>query len=307
LRPFRRPAHNDALISGFVQNQWTIHDRVALILGSKLEHNDFTGIEVQPGARILWTPGPRHTAWAAASRAVRAPARLETDLRAHPGILAGPGGIPIVLESLGSLEFRSENVLSYELGYRLQAGKRFSIDLAAHHNIYTHLKTYEPRVPSFEPSPQPHLILQSDFANRMRGETNGAEIGSTWSLTDRWRLIPSYLWLQLNMRPDAASRDSMSIERQSPRHQLQFRSNLDISQKLQFDAAAYYTGALPAIAVRAYTRLDARLGYRLRQDFEVSVSGQNLQGGRHIEFVSGGPYARAAIGRSVMVSLTWGL
>ena len=75
---------------------------------------------------------------------------------------------------------------------------------------------------------------------------------------------------------------------------------------LQFDAAAYYMSSLPNLAVPAYTRLDARLGYRPRQDLEISLSGQNLQGGRHAEFISDGPYPRVTIGRSVMVTLTWG-
>jgi iron complex outermembrane recepter protein len=97
------------------------------------------------------------------------------------------------------------------------------------------------------------------------------------------------------------------VERQNPRHQFQFRSNLDLSRRLQFDAAAYYTGALPNLAIPAYTRLDARLGYRPREDFELSLSGQNLQGGRHAEFISAGPYTRTTIGRSVMLALTWGL
>ena len=85
---------------------------------------------------------------------------------------------------------------------------------------------------------------------------------------------------------NSVDRTSHGIERQSPRHQYQLRSNLDISRKLQFDAAAYYTGALPNPQAPAYTRLDARLGYRPRDNFEVSLSGQNLQGGRHAEFIS---------------------
>jgi iron complex outermembrane receptor protein len=303
------PARNDALFSGFVQDQWAVvPDRLALILGTKIEHNNFTGVEVQPGARLLWTPGSRHTLWAAASRAIRAPSMLEFNLRAQPGDLTGPNGIPIHVESLGSPSFRSEDMLAYELGYRLQAWKRFSVDLAGHHNIYTHLKTYEPGAPAFELAPQPHLNILTRFGNLMRGETHGVEIASNWNVAGRWRLIPSYSWLQLNMRVDANSLDTTStgIERQSPRHQYQFRSNLDISRALQFDAAAYYTSSLPNLAVPAYTRLDARLGYRPRQDLEINLSGQNLQGGRHAEFISDGPYPRVTIGRSVMVTLTWG-
>jgi iron complex outermembrane receptor protein len=164
--------------------------------------------------------------------------------------------------------------------------------------------------PAFEPSPQPHLTVQTEFGNLMRGEATGLEIASNWDVTDRWRLMPSYSWLQLKMRLDAGSRDTVSegiVEGQSPRHQFQFRSSLDISRKLQFDAAAYYTGALSNLAIPAYTRLDARLNYRPKPELELSLSSQNLQGGRHAEFISLGPYSRSTIGRSIMVRLKWGL
>jgi hypothetical protein len=97
-----------------------------------------------------------------------------------------------------------------------------------------------------------------------------------------------------------------SVEGSSPRNGFQFRSNLDISRKLQSDLAVYHTGALPALAVGGYTRVDARIGYRPRSDVDLSFTGQNLQGGRHTEFVSIGPYTRATIGRSFFVKLTWG-
>ena len=308
---FSPSERNVPLFSAFAQNQWTIvPDRVALIAGSKFEHNDFTGIEIQPSVRLLWTPNDRHTLWAATSRAVRAPAMLETNLLAHTGTLPGPEGIPIALESIGNPSLRSENELSYEFGYRLQAKRRFSMDLAAYHNVYTHLKTYEPGAPFFEAGPQPHLTVRTQYANLMRGETHGVEVASNWNITERWRLIPSYSWLQLHTRLDGGSADTASrgiVEGHSPHHQFQFRSNLDLSRKLQFDAAANYMGALPTLAIPAYTRLDARLGYRPRREFEISLSGQNLQGGRHSEFLSIGPYYKATIGRSVIVTLTWGL
>src|SRR5204862_6620401 len=128
-----RPSRNDALFSGCIQDQWAIvPSSFFLILGTKIEHNAYTGVEFQPGARILWTPDARHTLWAAASRAVREPAMFESDLRAHNGSVEGPNGIPIELLTLGSPSFRSETALSYELGYRLPPTQRFSIAVAAH-------------------------------------------------------------------------------------------------------------------------------------------------------------------------------
>ena len=304
--PARR---NDALYSGFVQDQQAIvRDRLWLILGSKFDHNNFTGAEIQPSAKLLFTPHSRQTLWAAVSRSVREPSMLENDLRSNPGSLAGPGGIPILLRTFGSESVLSEDVVSYELGYRFQTKRRFSLDLSIYDSDYTHLRTYEMGAPSFDPNPAPHLNVTTLFGNGMHGESRGVEIATNLNLAERWRLIPSYSWQELILKQDANSRDVVSagIERQTPRHQFQIRSNVDLSRKLQFDAAAYYVGALPNLAIPAYTRLDARLGYRPRSDFEISLTGQNLQGGRHAEFFSVGPYPNARIGRSVFVTLTWG-
>jgi iron complex outermembrane receptor protein len=203
------------------------------------------------------------------------------------GIFPGQDGAPVGIGIYGSPSFRAETLLAYELGYRLQAKRRFSVDASTFYNIY------RPIVAS----------------NQMHGDGFGAEISSNWNVTDRWRLIPGYTWLRLQMALDPTSQDQMSVatvEGSNPRNGFQFRSNLDISRKLQSDLAVYYTGALPALAVGAYTRVDARIGYRPRSDIDISFAGQNLQGGRHTEFVSIGPYTRATIGRSFFVKLTWG-
>jgi len=199
---------------------------------------------------------------------------------------------------------------AYEVGYRLQKERRFSIELAGFYNAYQHLATFEPGSPYFERDPAPvHLVIPLRHANQMKGETWGLEAASNWKVMERWRLIPSYNWLRLDMRLNPGSRDttSLAIEGQSPRHQVQFRSNLDLSRRLQLDASVFYTGALAAIPIPAYTRVDTRLGYRPRSDFEISLVGQNLQGGRHREFVPAGPYSRSSIGRSLMVKATWGI
>jgi iron complex outermembrane receptor protein len=307
---FSPPSRNDALFSGFVEDQWAVlHDRLYLILGSKFEHNDFGGVEIQPGARVLWTPDSRHTLWAAVARSVREPSMVETNLRANRPDSVAPNGMPIHLRYFGDPSVRSEGALTEELGYRLQARQRFSLDVAAHHTLYTHLRTFEPGDPVLALDPRPSLTVDTRFANLMRGEAYGVEVASNWKLTERWRLAPSYSWLRLAMRPDGGSKDQVtgkSVEGQSPSHQFQVRSNLDLSTKVQLDGAAYFNGALPHYAIRAYTRLDVRLGYRPRPDLELSLSGQNLQGGRHAEFDSATSYARATIGRGVLLKLTWG-
>jgi len=303
---FARPRRNDTLCSGFVQDQLTLADgHVAFILGSKFERNSFTGVEIQPDLRFLWTPDNRQALWASVSRAVRTPATINQDLRVNV-VVPGPGGAPLVIGVFGDKAVRSEELLAFDLGYRLQANRRLSIDLATFHNIYHRLATSEPGTPYFEQDPKPpHLVLPTYFGNRMHGQTNGLEIASTWNIASRWRLMPGYSWLAMDMRRDPDGRDpeAESVEGKSPRHQFQVRSNLDVSRRLQFDSAIYYTGALPALLVPAYTRLDARVGYRLRPGLELSLAGQNLQGGRHAEFLSVGPYTQATISRSLFAKL----
>src|SRR6202165_2341930 len=68
--------------SAFVQDEISLVDnRLRLTFGSKFEHNDFTGFEVQPNARLLWTLTPNQSVWTAVSRAVRTPALTEEGLR----------------------------------------------------------------------------------------------------------------------------------------------------------------------------------------------------------------------------------
>src|SRR5438552_3237702 len=71
--------------SGFVQDEITlVKDRLHLTLGTKIEHNDYTGFEVQPSARLAWRLSQQQTVWAATSRAVRTPSRIDRELFA-PG------------------------------------------------------------------------------------------------------------------------------------------------------------------------------------------------------------------------------
>ena len=58
----------------FVQDEIAlVGDDLKLFVGSKFEHNDFSGFEYQPGVRLLWVVDPKHVAWAAVSCAVRTP------------------------------------------------------------------------------------------------------------------------------------------------------------------------------------------------------------------------------------------
>src|SRR6266404_2082662 len=74
--------YTDKLYNAFIQDEIPIvGDQLSLTIGSKFLHNGYSGFEIQPTARLLWTPSSRQTVWAAVTRAVRTPSRVEEDLQ----------------------------------------------------------------------------------------------------------------------------------------------------------------------------------------------------------------------------------
>ena len=275
------------LFSAFVQDDITlVENRWRLTLGSKFEHNDFTGFEVQPNLRLLWTPHERHTLWSAISRAVRTPSRIDHDARFNQQVV--PGQPPAVIALIGDEAFDSEELLAFELGYRLQPVDRLFVDIAAFYNIYDNLRTVEPRRAFLEATPLPlHAVSPFLAGNKMEGETYGVELATDWRLTDYWRLQTAYSFLQMQLRLDRDSGDpiSESAEDRSPEHQLSFRSSVKLSAQLDFDLWMRYVDRLPSLDIDSYVNLDARLAWRPHKNIELSIVGQNLVDNRRLEFI----------------------
>src|SRR5207253_150269 len=102
----------------FVQDAWKLRTDLELTLGIKAENNDYTGWEWLPSVRIAWKPAENRLVWGALSRAVRAPARLDRDIRIN--LLAGGASIPVIL---GGPYFVSEVAKVAEIGYRAQPNR----------------------------------------------------------------------------------------------------------------------------------------------------------------------------------------
>jgi iron complex outermembrane receptor protein len=115
-----------------------VPDRLFVTVGTKLEHNTYTGWEVQPSARALWRVDTQETLWGGVTRAVRTPSRIETDLRLT--FFAAPS--PLVYAQLaGSEGFDAESVVGVEAGYRRLVSPSFYVDATAFHNTYQNLSS----------------------------------------------------------------------------------------------------------------------------------------------------------------------
>jgi iron complex outermembrane receptor protein len=182
------PAHRtDWTFSGFVQDRIEVRSNLHFTLGSKLEHNDYTGIEFQPNLRMTWHPRSNQTLWAAASRAVRIPSRLDSDLRltlplSIPGI-----PVPLYAQVSGSEEFKEETLIAYELGWRLQLGNVL-FDVAGFYNDYEDLQTQEARQPIVVPGPPTYILLPNVLLNGKRARGHGGTFYAAWQPVTRWRL-----------------------------------------------------------------------------------------------------------------------
>lgn len=292
-----------SLFSAFIQDEVKIiPDKLNFTLGTKLEHNDFTGFEVQPSARLAYLPTDNQTVWAAVSRAVRTPSETEGKplIRFASGFpVQGPDGGFYVPTRVANDNVQSEVLWAYELGYRVQPIKRVSIDVATFYNDYSHLISGLPG--GFVPG-IPVGTLEILPQNRLRGESYGGETVLTVSVTDSWRLSGSYSLLLMHLH-GALESDAEATERNAPTHQVVARSSYDFNRKVSFDSQLRYVDNVDAIP--AYVTADVRLSYRITANLEVSLVGQNLFAGSHPEQASSIGALTREVPRGFYGKVTW--
>lgn len=303
----------ESIYSGFLQDKIPIvRGKLAVVLGTKLEHNTFGGFDAQPSARVLWTPSDRQTYWAAVTRAVRTPSRLDQDLGLVGFVSAGPP-LPIFLEIEGNPNFRSEKLLGYEAGYRSLITHRFYFDLDAFFNNYNDLESFGTPTISFQTAPPPagytYILLGIPWANGLIGNTDGAEISPDWKPFSWWELKGSYSYLEMHLKDKAGITDTGTPATDmgsSPRHMVILQSLFNLPWHFEFDPAYRYFGALPAQSAGSYSTMDMHVGWNYRNHLAVSVGARNLFNANHFEFGLGVPNApNVGIKRSVYASITW--
>ena len=269
----------------FVQDEIALASNLDLTLGVKAESNVYNGVDWLPNARLAWKAAANHLLWGSASRAVRAPSRLDRDLFA-------PANPPFALA--GGPNFQSEISKVFELGYRSQPTSTISYSITAFRHIYDRLR-------SIEPAPGGGLVID----NKIDGTGAGVEAWGSYQATQTWRLSAGVLELRqrLALKPGSLSPQGIAAEGNDPKHQWMLRSSLNLGRAYELDMTVRHVSALPSPLVPAYTAFDARLGWRVSRDFELSLTGQNLFGPAHIEF--GNPATASLVERSVFLKALW--
>ena len=302
------PAYSrDHLVSGFIQDQVRVADTLRLTVGTKLEHNDFSGFEVQPSARAAWDLLPRHMVWGAVSRAVRVPTRFERDI----AIDVTDPAASRVIRLLGNPDFDSERLLAYEGGHRWRPVNGLAFDTALFHNRYDGLASLELGDPALDPHAG-RTVLPLRAENMTAGTARGIETFVTYAPVPPLRMTASYSYLDLSLDPAGADVNrGRFLEGATPRHQFGLRSSADLPGRFQLDALFRRIAAirqLPEIVsgegLPGYSSLDVRLAWNGSRQMEIALVGQNLLQGRHLEF--GAPASRGEVQRGVYAKVAWG-
>lgn len=273
--------------SVYAQDEIELRDDLRLTLGARAERNDYTGTEFLPTARLAWKWAPDQLLWAAASRTVRAPSRLDRDTFV-------PGGPPFLLR--GGPEVVSETAKNVEVGYRGQVMPNASFSATLYHTVYDRLRTQQ-----IDPS-----FTFLFFANGMKGKTTGVELWGSYQATPAWRLHAGYSHLDMDLRLKPGSNDAQAVaatEGANPSHWWTLRSSLDLGSQTELDLILRSVARLTNPAVPSYTALGLRLGWRPNPGLELSLSGQNLLGSGHGEFTD--VATRAQLERALFAKVEW--
>ncbi len=313
---FNPPSKTLQVINVFVQDEIAlIPNKLYLTVGTKVEHNDYTGFGLMPSVRTTYAVNPRHMFWGAVSRALGTPSRNDTNLVVHAGGLLGPNGIPELVTYFGNPAFQNERLIAYEAGYRATFSKDLSLDLSAYIDDYDSLQSFEPSTSFFQPTPAPpHLVEPIVYGNLLYGETEGLEAAAKWKISDRWELSPGFAFEEIHLHQDPTSLDRASIpyfQGNVPERMAQLRSHVDLTNRMSWDLSAYYVdslrdqGSMGNVRIPAYTRLDSGMTWRIGRHWSLSVVGQNLAKDHHLEYDDlFGSMQSGQIKRSAYVQLT---
>ncbi len=268
----------------FAQADFALTESFSVTAGLKFEHNDYTGVENLPSVRFAWKLTPQVSLWGAASRAVRAPSRIDRDLFL-------PVTPPFIFA--GGPDFVSEVAHVYEAGLRGQLSNRVTYSATLFWHEWDKLRS----------GSAPQVVLQ----NQISGSVHGLEAWGTWEIVDGWRLSAGLMSLDKDLELEPTSTDPGGVENPNlsndPDYKAMLRASVDLASNHQLDMTVRHVATLPHPVVPNYTAVDLRYAWRARPELEVSLVVRNALDRQHAEFND--TPARSEIARDVYGQIRW--
>ena len=262
----------------FAQDRLAIARDLSVIAGVKLERSSFVGWQVLPNLRLAYQPSSNALFWAAVSRAVRTPSRIDRELEFLP--LVAP-----------STDFGAEELVALEAGYRGEPASWLNLSVNFFYNFYNDLRTTE-----FSPG----NTLPIELLNGRKGRTYGIEAWAKAQVTPWWRLSLGASTLHksfhlLDDRVDIQPRNSLGAD---PHWQVVGSSDMNFTPRLKLTLDVRGVGPLDLPpAVPGYVDAGGKLGYAVNDRVELFVAARNLLHETHPE--NGDPGAAQLAKRSI--------
>ena len=306
LSSFTTAKDNRVLFNAFIQDDIQLSKKLRLTLGSKFEHNDYTGLNIQPNIRLLWIQNSKITFWGAISKATRTPSRHERTGKIITLVKPRPNNNPPLIISVnGSPSFQDEDINAYEFGYRHKIANHSSIDLSLFYNSYKKIR-------SIDGKEFPNLFL----ANNIEGHSKGLELAAHGYLNKNWSLKLAYSYVKISLQnkekvlgnaPDFVG----FYENSTPHHQLSLRSQHRLTSQIDLSIWLRYIDKVPMVnprlpqSIPAYHNLDLKVAWRPNKQLEVAIVGKNLLNPQHLEFIPEPFGSPIEIERSLYAQLKW--
>jgi len=249
-------------VSLFAQTDMHIIDDVlTLTAGSKYDHNDYSGNEVQPSVRLLYKVDDRNSLWWSVSHAVREPAVVDSWL---------------VTPAAGNPGLKSEELNAYEMGYRVQPEQWLSFDIATYYNDYNHLiETY-----------LPPGSIQPTFEQFQKAQIYGIEPSFKAQVQSWWMFSGSYSLCKFHSDDTSVPGNytyagGTPLNATDPQNLISLRSSFDLPENIEIDLGGRFVDKIAS--ANGYFVGDVRVGWRPTDNWELSIVGQNLFMADHIE------------------------
>ncbi|MCX7179070.1 MAG: TonB-dependent receptor [Proteobacteria bacterium] len=260
------------------QDEIALMDTLHLTLGLRMDHNEMTGWEAQPTARLSWNLHPNQTLWGSLSRASRAPSRGERGFNFNKGFVPGTPFPSTLIVLRGDENFGSEGLKAEEIGLRSQWIPNLSTDAVIFHHHYDQLRLSG--TPGIDATHFPLIITSIPIINGGEMALRGVELSADWRISSSWRLQLAQTWND----PRRIGMNLVDLAGQIPRHISSLRASWAPAASINLDAWFRRTDARPALLQQellrnAFSAFDLRAAWRPRKDVELSLAGQNLGDG----------------------------
>ena len=284
------------LWSAFARDEITLsEDKLWLTLATRVEHNSYTGVEVQPNARIMYKIDDQNKVWSSVAYSVRTPSRAENNLRINavnipPNVSVSPArpAAPFLVKVIvvGNDAFESEELVTYEIGHRYTPTSNFSLDSALFYNDYKKLRSVTIGSPDLSTIPAGYITQRNLFTNNDYGDSYGLELSAQWLYDQNLKFKFNYSFFQGDFS------ESLTQNTIAPEHIVSLNADWSINRNLDVNATWRYTSEATALspfsftdrAVGSHQGLDLGVNWQPVSDVTLSLFGKNLLNSAHVEY-----------------------